>query len=293
MELVGTLIGGHRGRVKTCFSGDCLRIATSSLDFKDNIRLWDAHSRDLVDCFENIGAVFELEFSCESTLLLAVATGEHFTEARTLIVWELGTKRQLLKWGGNSIRSAIFSTDSLHIIAVVKGAIQVVSLESQDVIISCSEGMTQMPFTTSLIRHPAYSFGLSATSAKDVLSVRNVCSNEVIAEYPLPGSREMFLVYVKVSINSDGSKLAISQGKLVDIWEIISNAVILSFPAYGAVNYMSFNSASNRIAVVSDIEGVCQIFAIPSGEMIQCFTEGPGTCVSATYQQHSVGVVLL
>lgn len=82
----------------------------------------------------------------------------------------------------------------------------------------------------------------------------------------------------------------------MQIWDTALNKVISEIAAghIGAeepvnVYAISFSAASDRVAVISQFEGVCQIFAIPSGEIVYDETG----ISAAVYQQPLIGVVLL
>lgn len=283
MEKVGTL-EGHTGRVKAvCFSVDGLRIATGSQNKADNIRVWDARTTDFVEQFDSIGEILELEFNNESTLLLAVAYNQSL-RLYSLLVWELGAKRELFNLKNRyRFESAMFGTDGLHVIAVVNETVQVFLLASQESVLSI-EGI-RMP---RLLRHPSYCFGLFATALGGLLSVRNVLSSEILSEH----ASVSWATLSSLCFNSDGSKLAFSRASEVEIWDTVLNIMILKLSAAGRVDHISFSSDSDRIAVVSDHRSICQIFSIPSGVREEYFIEEFGTII-ARYQHHYVGVVLM
>lgn len=86
--------------------------------------------------------------------------------------------------------------------------------------------------------------------------------------------------------------LAISRHSEVEIWDTSINKILATLVAAEEVDNMSFSSESDRIAVVSDFIKVCQIFSLPSGEIVYSeeFMAGYNTAV---FQHRAVGVVLL
>lgn len=288
MEMVATL-DGHIGQVITvCFSTDCLRIASASNNSRDSVRIWDARTQNPLEQIDNAGSLVELEFNSEGNLLLGVGSMLGEPNPKVLRVWELGTQRLLLNLFHLSIASAIFSTDNLHVVAVVNFAVEVVSVASTETV--WKSGREDV-LPVSLMRHPAHCFGLLATSSKNVLLLRDAMSNEVVGEYP---STAAGLFFRRPCFNSDGSKLAVSRGKEVEIWDTISNIMVLKLSVAGGVNHVSFSSTSDRIAVVHGIRCRLQIFAIPSGDKLNSSNDDEdGADIMAKYQHYNVGVVLM
>lgn len=292
MELVGTL-DGHRGVRRMCFSDDGSRIATGSHDMDDSIRVWNTQTRELVGYFHGVGHIMELQFNRAGNLLLAVSSkqiGIHGGYRMALNVWSLGTHQEIMNLNHMSIGSAMFSTDGECVVAVFDNILRVVAIASKDTVVAhCIQGVRLI----SLLPHPGYCYGLLAASVEGVLSLRNVISkDDVVATFAVSSTNS------RVCYNSEGSKLAISSGHGVEIWDVGADGVlvgmVVNLAATEPVYSMSFSSTSERVVVVSSAKSSCQIFAIPSGELIYSTKKEKDQSgeIIAVYQQN-FGVVLM